>query len=292
MTGLPSQPNTETNIETETQEAIPAPPDPPAGWEVLIDEVIGQAGQRPLTAYAYVPTDTSVKRPAVVLMHGGGWLFGHPLAQINVARYLSGLGFVTLSGSYRMCGEAKWPAALEDAKCAVRYLRANADRFGVDAENIGATGDSAGGHLSLLLALTSGRFEGTGGHPDFSSAVNAVMTFNPATDLSWIMAGAPELITGLLGSDSPALIAEASPVTYASSDAAPIYSITGAQDTLTPAEMVSAFHNRLDDLGAPNTLEVLEGREHSFWHEPRDFDDCMRKLGAFFSANLGEPPPA
>src|SRR5438132_14041569 len=99
-------------------------------------------------------------RPAVVVIHGGGWLEGDRSSFASRKHGVPGniedfaeLGFVAVTINYRLSGEAPFPAALEDCKCAVRWLRAHAGKYNVDPKRIGAYGNSAGGHLALLLGL-------------------------------------------------------------------------------------------------------------------------------------------
>ena len=103
---------------------------------------------------------TGKPRPAIVVIHGGGWLEGDkssfstpknrpPGNIIDFAK----LGFVAATINYRLSKEAPFPAALHDCKCAVRWLRANAEKYQIDRDSIGAWGNSAGGHLALMLGM-------------------------------------------------------------------------------------------------------------------------------------------
>ena len=94
--------------------------------------------------------------PAIVCIHGGGWAKGNRVNHRKVAQALAARGFVAATISYRLSGEAPFPAAIHDCKAAVRFLRANAEEYGIDTENIGAIGLSAGGHLTALLATSAG----------------------------------------------------------------------------------------------------------------------------------------
>src|SRR4029077_1812425 len=137
--------------------------------------------------------DTGGKpRPGIVLVHGGGWIegdkssfpsrkTGHPC---NIED-LAALGFVAATVNYRLSGEAPFPAALEDCKCAVRWLRAHAKDYHLDSDHIGAYGNSAGGHLALLLGMVGKEagLEGDGPYPDQSSAVQAVVSDSGPIDL-------------------------------------------------------------------------------------------------------------
>src|SRR5262249_47023531 len=104
--------------------------------------------------------------PAVVLLHGGGWYLGSRKSNVPLALKLAREGYVAVSVSYRLSGEAPFPAAVHDVKCAVRWLRAHAQNYSIDPERIAALGYSAGGYLACLLGATSGlaALEGGGGH--------------------------------------------------------------------------------------------------------------------------------
>src|SRR5437016_2246154 len=123
-------------------------------------------------------------RPAIVIIHGGGWLEGDKSSFAsrrygvpgNIVDFAS-LGFVAVTINYRLSGEAPFPAALEDCKCAVRWLRAHAKEYNIDPKYIGAYGNSAGGHLALLLGMVGKEagLEGDGPYPNESSLVQAVV---------------------------------------------------------------------------------------------------------------------
>ena len=131
-------------------------------------------------------------RPAIVVIHGGGWIQGDkssfstpknrpPGNTIDFAR----LGFVAATINYRLAGDAPFPAAIHDCKNAVRFLRANADKYEIDPNRIGAWGNSAGGHLALMLAMTESdaSLEGDGPYQDQSSRVQAAVSDSGPIDL-------------------------------------------------------------------------------------------------------------
>ena len=124
---------------------------------VSIEEAvkIGTAGQEPLLADIFLPPKKELNRPAILFVHGGGWIEGDRSQLRGYGILLARLGFVTMCNSYRLSNEAHWPAQIQDVKCAIRYLRANAQKLGIDPERIGVSGNSAGGHLSLMAAATS-----------------------------------------------------------------------------------------------------------------------------------------
>src|SRR6266849_5774019 len=131
-------------------------------------------------------------RPAVVVIHGGGWLEGDKSSFASRKDGVPGniedfaeLGFVALTINYRLSGEAPFPAALEDCKCAVRWLRAHAKEYNIDPQHIGAYGNSAGGHLALLLGMVGkeAALEGDGPYQEESSLVQAVVSDSGPIDL-------------------------------------------------------------------------------------------------------------
>src|SRR5438876_1253061 len=141
------------------------------------------------------PKDPGSKlRPALVIIHGGGWLEGDKSSFTSLKYWAPGniidfakLGFVAATINYRLSGEAPFPAALEDCKCAVRWLRAHALDYHIDVNRIGAYGNSAGGHLALLLAMVdkANGLESDGPYQDQSSMGQAVISDSVPVDLDW-----------------------------------------------------------------------------------------------------------
>jgi acetyl esterase/lipase len=220
----------------------------------------------------------------VLFVHGGGWSEGHPFAHIRRACLLAACGYVTATASYRLAPEAIWPAALEDVKCAVRWLRASSESIGLDPDRVAIAGDSAGGHLAAMVALTPGRFEGRGGQGGQPSGVQAAILFYPATDLR-LSGEAAERALRFLGG-STRFVAEASPITYVTPASPPILTMTGAEDPIIPVSAVKAFHAALDEQGVPNELEVYERLGHGFdWH-PAEWERSFARLCSFLQHHL------
>ncbi len=114
-------------------------------------------------------------RPVIVLIHGGGWRMGSKQERPfrSMLLHYAGLGYVTVSLDYRLDGEAPFPACIADVKNAVRWIKAHATELRIDPERIGAYGHSAGGHLAVMLAVSSDNpeLEGDGPFREFSSAI-------------------------------------------------------------------------------------------------------------------------
>ena len=126
----------------------------PEGAKVLRDIVYAKVGQRELVLDLYLPSNPRGKLPVVMWIHGGGWRNGDK-GSAGAARPMVGRGFAVADVAYRLSGEAIFPAQVEDCKAAVRWVRANATKHGLDGERIGVWGSSAGGHLVAFLG-TSG----------------------------------------------------------------------------------------------------------------------------------------
>ncbi|MBX3415539.1 MAG: alpha/beta hydrolase [Pirellulales bacterium] len=145
----------------------------------------GKAGDEPLTLHLARPIGAPTPAPLVVFIHGGGWRMGNKSNHVREIKLAAEQGFVAASLGYRLAPAHKWPAQIQDCKCAVRWLRANAGELGIDAERVGAVGGSAGGHLSMLLGTLDDApmLEGEGGHPEQSSKVQAVVSFFGPSDM-------------------------------------------------------------------------------------------------------------
>ncbi len=224
--------------------------------------VVGRAGARDLTADLYLPDVGDAPRPALVVVHGGGWRKGSPRGVRGFGELLSRAGFVCLCPAYRLSGEAHWPAQIEDVKCAIRFLRAAAGELGVDPRRVGVTGDSAGGHLALMAAVRSG-FEGAGGHLAHSSEVAAVgALYGPVRVRRTRADGAP---LGLMSPDATAEdYARASPVCHDLATFPPCLLIHGAEDAAVPLEGTMELHAKLAGLGRTVELHVFAGEGHAF----------------------------
>jgi acetyl esterase/lipase len=157
----------------------------PAGATFQKDVVYGHAEGVDLKLDLGKPPAGGPPVPALVFIHGGAWQVGSKDTFEPLVRQFADNGYVTASVEYRLAPAHKWPAQIEDVKCAVRYLRAHAKELNIIPDKIGAAGDSAGGHLSLLLGLMDPKdgLEGTGGNPEQSSKVQAVVNFYGPTDM-------------------------------------------------------------------------------------------------------------
>lgn len=208
----------------------------------------------------YYPRSAEGRWPALVFIHGGGWTGGDKSRGGPEIAALRDAGFLVASINYRLGPQYKFPAMIEDAKCAVRFLRANASAFHIDPGRMGAWGSSAGGHLAALLgaADASAGFD-TGQFLEHSSRVQAVAVFFGPTDLTVPFAGGYESKREVFAPFDPAL---ASPVTYVSPDDPPFLFVHGDRDTLVPLSQSEIMVARLQEAGVPAQLIVVANAQH------------------------------
>jgi acetyl esterase/lipase len=277
----------------------PAPtklaPEVTASLEVHPGLVYARYGRREMQLDLWKPTTDSQPLPAIICIHGGGWYKGERSSMANLAQALAAKGFVTATISYRLSGEAKFPAAMQDCKAAVRFLRANAAKFGIDAKAIGVTGLSAGGHLAALLTTSGGvkELEGDGGHADTSSAVQAGIAMGAQSDLEspriGELSGKPDdpFYRTFLG-DSQAAIPQtyalASPRHHLDKSDPPLLFMTGElDDTSTHADETRPD---LEKLGIPTGLTLIPQAPHAFLGQQKAFDACVEVCANFFTKHL------
>ena len=199
---------------------------------------------------------TGKPRPAIIVIHGGGWLEGDKSSFStprnrppgNIIDFAT-LGFVAASLNYRLSKEAPFPAALHDCKCAVRWLRANAEKYRIDPALIGAWGNSAGGHLALMLGMVdkNANLEGDGPYQEYSSAVQAVVSDSGPIDLLYqyehnqVKSAIGQFLGGAPSGARVAAYQLASPINHISPQTPPLMLIYGGADTQVGVETADRF---------------------------------------------------
>jgi acetyl esterase/lipase len=209
--------------------------------------------------------------PAVLVIHGGAWRQGNKADVRPILPQFVEHGYVAVSPEYRFCPQNAFPAQVHDVKAAVRWLKVNAKKYRIDPDRIGAMGFSAGGHLSLMLGLTSPNdgLEGdvSAGAPD--SRVKAVVNYFGPTDLA--AKDIPDIckpwVKDLLGAspqDRPDAAAKASPLTFVSKDDAPVLTFQGTKDSLVPFTQAIKLAEAMNSAGVPGRVELILGAEHGW----------------------------
>jgi acetyl esterase/lipase len=273
---------TETSAPTTTAPALTAttPPPPTAtatpeppkeiirdGYRIIQDVVYGTGGDTVLKLDVYIPDQTvACPTPAVVFIHGGGWRQGDKYpSRVNM---LAQAGFVCVGINYRLSDVAPFPAAVEDAKCAVRWLRAHAEEYNVNPERIGVWGGSAGGHLSLMVGLADGSLglEGSGGWGAYSSRVQAACSYYGPTELVRLAQrdNAARAFLGGTPEDLPEAYRLASPVNLVTADDPPVLMVHGDGDPTVPLEQSELLLAAYQAKGLDATLVVVENAGHGF----------------------------
>jgi acetyl esterase/lipase len=229
----------------------------------------------------YLPKSRSSEErlPVLVFIHGGGWRAGDKAAGAgNLMRFMGSGKYAGVSVGYRLTNEAQWPAQLHDCKAAIRWLRGNAEKHGLNADRIVVWGTSAGGHLVSMLG-TSGdveKLEGDlGSFDEESSAVTAVVNFfgpenfvtmvNQPSTINRETADYPEaLLLGGRVQDRPEVAQEASPVTHISAGDAAFLTAHGTEDPLVPFAQATELHQKLQQAKVPSILVTMDGGGHGF----------------------------
>ncbi|HYD00208.1 MAG TPA: alpha/beta fold hydrolase [Phycisphaerales bacterium] len=237
------------------------------------------------------------KRACVVCIHGGGWAAGKRQELDELTRRLAAQGFVAATVSYRFAPAARSPAQVNDVAEAVRFLRVNAARFGIDPDRIGAVGFSAGGHLAMMLGVGDAGdglgIEGADGQP--SGKVNAVVSFFGPTLLGAndFAPTTTKILDGLIGADAEGRTERAkaaSPVTYLSKGDAPMLLLQGTADPLVPATQATLMVEAMAKAGVPGRAEIIAGAGHG-WGGP-ELERTLRVTTEFFREHLREKPGA
>lgn len=270
----------------------------PPNVELNRDVVYATIGTRQLLLDLFLPRQGAGPFPAVVYIHGGGWSGGNKNAFQRQAAYMATKGFVGACIQYRLSGEAQYPAALHDAKAAVRWLRANAKEYKIRVDRIGAAGGSAGGHLAALLGTTGDdpAYEGSVGVTGQSSRVQAVAAFNPAVDLVSLAQPQPakaagSSLTQFFGKtyrEDPDLYARASPLQLVTSKAPPFLFLHGDADTTVPYQESVDMRKALLAAGVKAEIMTAEGATHTFFNRPPWYELTLQRMEQFFVHTLGQ----
>lgn len=268
---------------------------PPPGVIFEPDIVYGTGDGTELKLDMARPEKLDKAVPCIVVIHGGAWRGGNK--SIHVGGPFPGIfdfakeGYVSVSVGYRLIPKTRFPGQVEDVKCAVRFLRANADKYKIDPERIGAIGFSAGAHLSMMLGVMDKEdgLEGNGGHPDQSSKVQAVVAYFGPTEMTAddIPQQSIPLVTDFIGGSKADKLADwkrASPITYVTSGDAPTLIFQGTKDPLVPHTQATKYADALTAAGVPGRIELLIGAGHGWIG--KDLERTKQQHMEFFSQQL------
>ena len=248
------------------------------------------------------PATIGERRPAVIQVHGGGWIAGSRLEQgIPLLNHLAANGWIGFNVDYRLSPRATMPEHVIDVKRAIAWVRAHADELGVDPERIALTGGSAGGHLTALAALTADDKSLQPGFEDADTSVAAAVPFYGIYDFTdpdtlyspgirdWLL---PRVIFKRSFDEAPELYRAASPFHRVHAGAPPFLVFHGDEDSLVPIGDARAFVDRLAAVSEnPARLVVLRGSEHAFDLFPTlRTAQVVEGIERFLRATVKSPP--
>jgi Esterase/lipase len=214
------------------------------------------------------------KRPLILWLCGGAWFDVDKDVWIPELLPYAAAGYAVASIQYRLSNQAPFPAPLIDVKTAVRFLRANAENFGLDPSRFAVMGESAGGYLAAMLGATAARPEFEGEQwPGHSSAVQAVVDwYGPSDFLAMLDADCPDpyqryaspenLLLGFCAKDRPAESRAASPASYVGPETPPFLILHGNRDSQVPFAQSELLYAALERAGADATLVEIDGADH------------------------------
>lgn len=237
------------------------------------------------------PKEGSGPFPAVVCIHGGGFRAGSREGYNGLILKLAQNGYVAATISYRLAPKYQFPAAVHDTKAAVRWVRANANKYGIDPARIGVTGGSAGGHLVAFLGVTADvpEFEGDQ-NPGQSSRVSCVVDFYGPSDFTKSYGksvDAAQVLPLWLGGDLTTARQKhvrSSPLYWVTPDAAPTLCIHGTKDPYVHHEQSEWLVDKLKAAGVEAELKLLEGAGHGF--KGADAEKADKAMLDFFAKHL------
>lgn len=248
-------------------------------------EVVQRAADRDLGIDIFWP-DSDAKRTAVILLHGGGWRFGHRSEMHRYARLLRERGFVAIAAEYRLTGEAPWPVQILDVKDVIRWAAENADWLRIDPAKIALQGFSAGGHLALLAAATAG-----GASFGAPAPVAAVVSLFAPPDLTQaVFPVRPPPLISLFGPEGGEELARAaSPLYHIAPGFPPAFLLSGMEDKLLPYQETLRLFEALAGVGTQAELHLYRGHTHEFAALPSMTEPVQGEIALFLDRTVANP---
>ncbi len=286
----------------------------------------GEGNGHPLYLDAMISRDNDKPvSPCLVWVHGGGWSSEYLNKKHRPTEALVDFckaGFVVVSIDYRLIQESPWPAPIEDCKCAIRYLKAHADMYGIDPNAIGIWGESAGGQLSALVgaSFNNPRLEGNGGWSEFDSSVAAVCDFYCGGDMTHMGASSYDFVReraealgitlshmgrhsgtpspehekhlfGKTGEDAAQIGMDISPIFYVKEDLPPYLLMHGDEDGLVPIEFSNNFYDALHKYGHDVTYVIVHGQGHGLFRGQGYYDIILNFMKKHLTGEKKEKKP-
>ncbi|MDG2382683.1 MAG: alpha/beta hydrolase [Pirellulaceae bacterium] len=262
----------------------------PEGVQEQTDIEYGNVDGHSLLLDLYRPQESSQPTPGLIFIHGGAWSGGERTVYRYYTTRFAERGFAAATITYRLSGQANFPAAVHDAKCAVRWMRAHAEKYNIDPDRIAVIGGSAGGHLAMMVGYTeNGEMEGNGGHQGVSSRVGAVVNFYGPVDLTTEEGKGAGAVRDFLGGpfdEMPLQYKAASPISHLDKDDPPTLIVHGTLDQTVSIQQADLLADKLKQVSVDHSYERLEGWPHTLDAAESVNNYCQQVMLAFFQKQL------
>ena len=261
------------------------------------DVVYGSANNTPLKLDIWYPRDNPNPTPTLVYIHGGGWIFGSKEGAVyQLLPYLE-RGWRVVNVEYRMAGNSLAPGAVEDTRCALRWIFRNATQNKFDTSKVVLTGHSAGGHLSLITGMLpdgtplDNRCYADAKYGDVPMKVAAIVNWYGITDVNDVIQG-PNLknyaMMWMGAMPNPTEVAKSvSPLTYVRPGLPPIITIHGDKDDVVPYTQATRLHEALNKTGNVNKLVTVKGGGHGMFTQPESAM-AFEEIWKFLKDNMAQ----
>lgn len=253
------------------------------------DVVYGSANNTALKLDVWYPRDNPNPTPTLIYIHGGGWIFGSK--EGSVYQFLPFLekGWRVVNVEYRMASNSLAPAAVEDTRCALRWIYRNAKQYNFDTSKIVLTGHSAGGHLSLITGMLPKRTDlDNRCYGDEDLRVAAIINWYGITDVNDLIQGAnlKNYAVMWMGSleNKTEIAKKVSPLTYVRADLPPVLTIHGDKDDVVPYSHATRLKEALDKAKVPNRLYTVKGGGHGMF-ETKEYSAAFDEIWKFLKEN-------
>lgn len=261
----------------------------PAGVEIQRDINYVSYQDRHLLLDLYRPENSKEEHlPTILVIRGGGWAMGDKEGFGPIAAALALRGFATACIEYRASDEATFPAAVLDAKSAVKWIKMNADKYKFDSLAIGVIGGSAGAHLAVLLGVSSSVSLLNPSENSNDYTVQAVVGMATPIDFKVAGGGAVVKWLGKTYEEDDELWSTASPVSYIDNNSPPMLLMHGTSDNVVPLEQSLLAVEKLGEAGVYAELIFIPGAPHPFWNFKEWFNFTMDKAASFFHEQLNK----
>ncbi|MBN1352181.1 alpha/beta hydrolase [candidate division KSB1 bacterium] len=239
----------------------------------------------------YQPANLTRPAPCLVFIHGGAWKGGNKQDYLVYLLDFAKQGYITSTISYRFSQQAHFPAAVLDVKCAIKWLKAHADEYGIDPDKMAVIGGSAGGHLAMMIGYTSdvAEFNGECEFDSVECRVQAIVNLYGPTDLTTDFAKSKRVVHKFIGGkydEAPEAYLSASPITHISADDPPTLIFHGTIDDVVPVHQSDLLKAKLDELGVPNEYHRLKGWPHTMDAEASVNAYCQFYMNRFFRQTI------